>query len=132
MILPYPRPDRSNSTPNHFKTPEDDAIDIGWAEGILSDGRPYRLECWCQDQVTCVTIFVSQIGLERLDDRSIQDLLEREDLAHFTGPKRFAGARPFRDASGQAMLSINVVVGDDEETFVTGGPALRPYPKAAV
>ena len=131
MVLRYPIPDRSNFTPNFSKTPENDVLDIGWAEGFLSDGRPYRLECWAQDQVTMVTIFVSRMGLEDLGTEAVQELLEREDLAHFRSSRRYASTRSFRDGSGQDLLSINVVIGDDEETFVSGGPPLRPYPKVA-
>ena len=57
----FPKVDRSNFTPNFTKSPENDAVDIGWSEGNLSDGRPYRLECWAQDQITNITIFVSRI-----------------------------------------------------------------------
>jgi hypothetical protein len=32
--------------PNIEKNPENDVLDIGWAEGNLSDGWPYRMECW--------------------------------------------------------------------------------------
>jgi len=35
----YPKPDRSDQTPNFVKSAENDAIDIGWNEGNLSDGR---------------------------------------------------------------------------------------------
>jgi hypothetical protein len=127
MPITFPRPDRSNFTPNVSKTPDNDVIDLGWNEGMLSDGRPYRFECWCQDQLTCVTFFVSSLGLEQLDRAGIQELLEREHLVHFLRDKRYADARPFVDPSGNTMLSINVVVGDDEETFSSGGPLLIPY-----
>jgi hypothetical protein len=127
MTSIYPRPDRPTFTPNFSRTPENDVIDLGWNEGILSDGRPYCFECWCQDQLTCATYFVSSIGLEHLDRAGIQEFLEREQLTHFLGDKRYASARPFVDPSGNAMLSINLMVGDDEETFTSGGPAVIPY-----
>lgn len=127
MSSNFPKPDRSNFTPNFSKTPENDVIDLGWNEGTLSDGRPYRFECWCQDQLTCVTFFVSSVGLEHLDRTGIQKLLEREQLVHFLSDERYASARPLVDPSGNPMLSINVVVGDDEETFTSGGPILIPY-----
>lgn len=130
MTPKYPKPDRSNFTPNFQKTVENDVLDIGWAEGVLSDGRPYRLECWCQDQITNVTIFLSQSGLEGLNDHGIQALLEREDLLHFPSSKRYASARSFQDPSGHDLLSINVVIGDEDEIYATGGPGLQPYPKA--
>lgn len=125
----YPKPDRTNVTPNFQKTEENDALDIGWAEGTLSDGRPYRLECWSQDQVTCATVFVSRIGLESLDNESAGELLVREGLARFLGPKRFVTVMPFADHKGNEMHSINIVIGDDETTYTDGGPPLHPYAK---
>jgi hypothetical protein len=105
-------------------------LDIGWAEGVLSDGRPYRLECWCQDQVTSISIFVAKAGLEHLKGPRLQEFLEREQLVRFLTATRYASARPCTDPSGTELLSISVVVGDEEETYVDGGPGLRPYVKA--
>src|SRR5689334_5842349 len=114
----YPKPDRSDFVPNFHKTEDNDVLDIGWAEGVLSDGRPYRLECWCQDQLTCQTLFLSSIGLEDLEEGGVVALLEREKLTQFTSTDKHVTARPFRDPSGNDLLSINIVVGDDESTFV--------------
>jgi hypothetical protein len=41
-----PKPDRSNSPPNLVKTDENPNLDLGWNEGFLTDGRPYRAEYW--------------------------------------------------------------------------------------
>jgi hypothetical protein len=123
----YPRPDRSDFKPNFRKTSENDVLDIGWSEGMLSDGRPYRFECWCQDQITLVTIFLSRIGLGDVDEEKIIKLLEQENLLRFPFPKRFVSARSFEDASGHELLSINVVIGDEEQSYAEGGPLLNSY-----
>jgi hypothetical protein len=127
MTHNYPIPDRTNFRPNFQKTEENDVLDIGWAEGVLSDGRPYRFECWCQDQITDVTIFLSRIGLEDLDKQEIIKLLEQENLLHFPSPRQYVSARPFRDPSGHDLPSINAVIGDQEEIYATGGPNLNSY-----
>ena len=127
----YPRPDRSGFTPNLHKTAENPALDIGWAEGKLKDGRPYRAECWAEDGVTSLALFFSTIGLEQLTDPEFAALLEAEGLMQFTGERRFVAAAPFTDASGNAMWSVNVVVGDDEETFVIDQIKLRSYAEKA-
>ena len=44
----YPRPDRSAFKPNFHKSQDNPALDIGWAEGTLRDGRPLRAECWAE------------------------------------------------------------------------------------
>jgi hypothetical protein len=35
-------------------------LDIGWAEGMLTEGRLYRMELWAQDQVTVLTVSLVQ------------------------------------------------------------------------
>ena len=57
MDLKYPRPDRSDFRPNFEKTLENDVLDIGWAEGILSDGigssgRRQHLRSWRSDALS--------------------------------------------------------------------------------
>jgi len=123
----YPRPDRSGHSPNLVKTEANPALDIGWEEGVLSDGRPFRAECWAEDGVTSLTFFVSTIGLETTSNREFAQLLETEGLLRFAGEKRYVAARPLTDASGHDMWSVNVVVGDEENTFVVDQLHLRPY-----
>jgi len=112
------------------KTPENDALDVGWQEGILSDGRPFRGEYWCQDQVSILTFFLSQVGLETASDEDFEQLLEREGLLKFKpGEARYLSAAPFVDSAGNDMWSINVVVGDEDGTFIEGGLPIEPYRK---
>jgi hypothetical protein len=121
----YPKPDRSNYVPNEEPRP----VDIGWNEGVLSDGRPYRVECWAEDGITSLSFFFSTLGLENCNNQQFAALLEREGLLTFGGEKRYCGARPMTDASGNDMWSVNVVVGDEEELYVTVSGPLRPYQK---
>ena len=41
-----------------------DICNIGYHEGSLRDGRPYRLEVWSSNGLDTATIFISNIGLE--------------------------------------------------------------------
>lgn len=123
----HPKPDRSNHQPNVVKSAENPALDIGWNEGFLSDMRPYRVEAWCEDQVTSLTYFFATGGLEGLTNAQFADLLEREGLLRYLGPRRSAYAMPFTDASGNSLWSVNVVVGNGDETFVEDLVEVRPY-----
>lgn len=124
----YPSPDRSTFKPNFQKSRDNPALDIGWAEGTLKDGRPYRAECWAEDGLTSLTLFFSTIGLESFTDADFAVLLEAEGLMQFTGERRYVAAAPLTDSSGNDMWSVNVVVGDDEDTFVVDQLQLRKYP----
>ena len=123
-----PKPDRSDTSPNLAKTAENPVLDLGWNEGILSDSRPYRVEAWAEDQISSLTFFMSTNGIEIYSNAQFADLLEREQLvAYRNGRRRSAYAMPFTDASGNSVWSVNVVTGDDGESFVDVLTALRPY-----
>jgi hypothetical protein len=121
-------PDRSGYEPNFSKTVENDKLDIGWNEGVMSDGRPYRMEAWAWDQTTSLTFFTSMDGLP---DRSKEDwatLLETERLVQFgNNGRRTAYAVPITDSGNQAMWSINVMVGAEDELYVEDSIAILPY-----
>ena len=123
----YPKPDRSNTKPNRTKTAERPALDIGWDEGVLSDGRPYRVECWAEDGITSLTYFFSTWGIETYTNAQFVELLEREGLVRWISDFRSAGAMPFTDAGGNDMWSVNLVVGDDERIYVEDRNRLRGY-----
>ena len=125
--MTYPKPDRSNFVPNTEKTPENESLDIGWAEGVFGDGRPYRMEMWAQDQASYLSFIFSAEGLEQLTGLSAVDLLVREGVVRFKSAQRDAAMDRIRDASGDEMWSVNVEVGDEEETFIDHAPAITRY-----
>ena len=59
----FPIPDRTKQ-PVRSTRDEDGVIDIGWCEGVLSDGRAFRAEMWAQDQISMLTLFFSTAGFE--------------------------------------------------------------------
>ena len=76
----YPKPDRSDYTVNTSNTDQDEVLDIGWAEGVLSDTRPFRAEAWADSGITMVTFFLSTLGLENATQAQIMALLETDGL----------------------------------------------------
>ena len=123
----YPVPDRSGQVRSRTKAPEDPTADIGWDSGRLTDGRPYIVECWAEDQVTMLTYFFSTRGLESATDDDFRRLLVAEGLLRFTSSRQFVASRPWVDPSGNELWSVNVVVGDDNDTYVADNHRLRPY-----
>jgi hypothetical protein len=123
----FPAPDRSDFVPITTKSAENDLLDIGWNSGILSDSRPFRMECWAQDGVTMLTFFIPAKENETGGDDYFAGLLQSEGLVTFNpGPRYVSGAK-FRDRSGNLVWSVNVVVADDEDTFVSSSPMLHRY-----
>jgi hypothetical protein len=127
--MDYPKPDRSQFKPNLSKTPEDDVLDLGWQEGALRDGRPFRGEYWCQDQISMITFFFSTIGLENASREDLKLLLVSENLIQFKPGRARVDARKIMDSSANEMWSVNVAVGDEDETFVEGGHPFQGYPR---
>jgi hypothetical protein len=126
--VPLPAPDRSDFAPSFEKTEENGwSVDVGWAEGAMRDGRPFRAECWAQDQATYLTFFFSVVGLEECDELAVSELLAAEGLVRFASDKRPMTLKPFRDASGNDLWSVTFLVGDEGELFVAGGVPLRGY-----
>jgi hypothetical protein len=125
--MDYPKPDRSDLKPNFSKTPENDVLDLGWQEGALRDGRPFRGEFWCQDQTSMITFFFSTIGLENASREDFQLLLASENLIQFKEGRARLDARKFMDSSANEMWSVNVAVGDEDQTFVEGGRPFKGY-----
>ena len=123
-----PKPDRSTYKPNFAKSAQNDQIDIGWAEGTLSDGRRYRLELWAQNQLTCVTVFMASQGLAAATSQDLLDLVAAERVVWWRpGVRPSAGVSPFNDSAGQAMWSINIVIGDDGAPARADTVPVLPY-----
>ena len=117
---------------------------VGWSKGRASDGRPYWAECWSQEGITMLTVFLSSKDLEFGEDRPLQndwpgnkiivgdekaasDYLEMEGLVKF-GDKRFVTPCRYSDDNGE-FWSINIVVGDDNETYCDSQFSIFPYDK---
>lgn len=126
--MSFQPPDRSDYTPTFSKTDDDEQLDVGWAIGTLSDGRPYRAELWAQDQLTCVTVFLPLAGLETASDAAVIRLLEEERVVWWlSGSKKSAGLGQLTDARGQSLLSVNFVVGADGEPARLDTVPFHPY-----
>lgn len=125
----FPKPDRSNFKPNFEKTLENDTLDIAWNEGVLSDGRPFRVECWAGDQVTHLTYSFSIQGLKEKSKEDFIKFIGKGRLLEFISDKKFLGANIWKDASGNEMWSVNVVVGDEDQVYVEDYVPLKRYLK---
>ena len=123
----FPIPDRSKQT-IHFSRDEDGVIDIGWCEGVLFDGRPFRAEMWAQDQISMLTFFFSTDGIEDVSVEQIAYVLEDEGLVTFpkTGSKR-CEAVMLEDDAGNRVWSVNIAVGAEDVTYLEKAVPIFPY-----
>ena len=123
----YPKPDRSDYKVNTSKSAHDEVIDVGWDEGFLSDARPYRAECWAESGITMVTFFFSTQGLETSTVAQLMEILKNGGLIKPLNDTIHATAMLMRDATGNDLWSVNIVVGDENQVYLADQLMLRPY-----
>ena len=122
----YPSIDRTNYQVCKVKN-GDGILDIGWTEGILSDGRPYRAELWAQDQITVLTVFFSVLGLEDFDTAALSRLIETHGIVSFGSLSAPISASLFQDEKENMFWSVNIAVGDEESTFIKSSATIHSY-----
>jgi hypothetical protein len=123
----FPIPDRTKR-PILFAKDQDGVIDVGWCDGVLSDGRAFRAEMWAQDQVSMLTVFFSTIGLEALDAEAMKRFIEQERLVSFrSNCPSYCSAAVFIDDGGNKVWSVNIVVGDEDQTYIDNSVPIFPY-----
>lgn len=125
----YPKPDRSDQTLNFDKSDKNAAIDLGWCEGLLSDERPYRAECWAQNQITMVTFFFSSIGMENYTDVLFLEWLEKEGVIQFAIDSPHITAMPVTDVAENKLWSVNIVIGTEDGLQAKDSVSFRAYNK---
>lgn len=126
-IRAYPVPNRTNHKPNLSLSPDRDYLDVGFSTGVLSDGRPFRVEYWYWEEVSILTYFMSTADIENVTESYFKELLVDEGLLTFERKEPVVKAKKVRDASGNEMWSINVAVGDQDELFVSGELSIKRY-----
>lgn len=102
-ISKYPKPDRSDQIRNLSKG-ADGVIDIGWCDGVMSDGRPFLAEMRAQDGISMLTIFFSSDGIDHLTSDQLKDLVAKEGIVTFrTEGDSYCEAAEYEDRVGNAM-----------------------------
>lgn len=122
----YPSIDRTNYQVCKVKN-GDGILDIGWTEGRLTDGRPYRAELWAQDQVTVLTVFFSALGLEDFDTAALSSLIETHGVVSFGSLIAPISVSLFQDGKENTFWSVNIAVGDEESTFIKSSATIYSY-----
>ena len=85
--MEFIEPDRSNYIVSAHKPSDEGVRDIGFVKGTFLDGRPYRLECWCMDELIMASVF-------------------------FDGPYLQAGR--MKDGKGRGIWAVTVMLKDDD------------------
>lgn len=110
--MDYPKIVRDNMDFNSSS----DVCNIGYYEGELKDGRPYRLEMWSSSGVDCVTIFISNIGLEDKSEVDLVKYIAGEDIIDIVDDR--ASVNMVTDIEGNTFFGINLVIDEQGNTLL--------------
>lgn len=96
-------------------------VNIGWNIGLLEEKRPWFAECWATDGLTMLTYFVSTSGIEHKTPEQLSSILESAGIVKFVDSDHdnTPAVKVFTDKKGNEFYSINILVGDEENTYVT-------------
>ena len=78
--MEFIEPDRSNYIVSAHKPNDEGVRDIGFVKGTFLDGRPYRLECWCMDELIMASVFFDERYLTAWKRLDFALLLELEGV----------------------------------------------------
>lgn len=105
-----PVPCRVDYTPSPYEPDEDGVMDVGYKNGVLSDGRKYRLECWRMDDMLMLTVMFSDKGLEAFKRADMYLVLEAEGILRYTAAKHPLQANRTQDDVGNNVWAINIML----------------------
>ena len=107
--MEYPTIERDNIDFSSDST----ICNIGYHEGILKDGRPYRLEVWSANRIDNATIFISNLGLEDKSDIDLVKYIAGEEIIDIDDDR--ATVNLYEDINGNSFHSINLILNDKDE-----------------
>ena len=107
--MDYPKIVRDNIDFNSSS----DVCNIGYYEGELKDGRPYRLEMWSSNGIDSVTIFISNIGLEDKSEVDLVKYISGEDIIDISDDR--SSVNLVTDIEGNDFYGINLLINNHDE-----------------
>lgn len=96
-------------------------VNVGWNAGIVEGNRPFFCECWAEG-ITVLTYFISTKGIEEYSVEQIEKMLADAEIIWYVGERKYpTSVKKFVDNNGNEFFSINIIVGDDDGTYIEGG-----------
>ena len=106
-------------------TSDTEVCNIGYHEGKLSDGRPYRVEEWSAFEVETATIFISTQDIENKDVKYLKKLIQDNKIIDIFDD-RIDVTRTV-DYEDNEFYSINIPLIDHDEEINTLLVNLKDY-----
>ncbi len=107
--MKFIEPDRSEYIVSAQEPDDDGVLDLGFAKGVFCDGRPYKMECWCMDEIVMATVLFDDVLMTAWKREDFTLLLELEDLFKFAA-KPLVQATRTEDDAGNSIWAVNVMM----------------------
>ena len=106
-------------------TSDTEVCNIGYNEGTLKDGRPYRIEVWSAFEIETATIFISTQDIEDKDVKYLKKLIKDNKIIDIYDD-RLDVTRTV-DYEENEFFSINIPLVDHDEEINTLLVNLKDY-----
>ena len=106
-------------------TSDTEVCNIGYNEGTLKDGRPYRIEVWTAFEIETATIFISTQDIEDKDVKYLKKLIQDNKIVDIFDD-RLDVTRTV-DYEDNEFFSINIPLVDHDEEINTLLVNLKDY-----
>ena len=106
-------------------TSDTEVCNIGYNEGTLKDGRPYRIEGWSAFEIETATIFISTQDIEDKDVKYLKKLIQDNKIIDIYDD-RLDVTRTV-DYEENEFFSINIPLVDHDEEINTLLVNLKDY-----
>ena len=118
LIKKYNAPCRVGYVPSPYEPDEEGVMDVGYLTGTMSDGRPFRLECWRMEEMLMLTVLFSSQCLSAYRRADMPLLVEGEEILRFvgTGKPKLQAAQTTDDV-GQKMWALNLMLANNKGTY---------------
>lgn len=123
--LSVPLPVRSPNDLTVRGTVDGSTKKIGFAEGRLRNGHPFRLECAESGRGRYLSIFVSKIGLESITDAEIDRYLREQDIYEVYGVAASIGE--FIDGAGNVFWRLDVSLEEDGKIYASSPISISEF-----
>ena len=107
---------------NKYRTAE--VTSISSSNGFFSDSRPYIAECWAEDHITMLTVFLSpagfQIDTHYKQGASFENKEMFQDILDYLVSEKLISAMPESvsaccfGSEDDRIISINIFIGMDD------------------
>lgn len=94
-------------------TSDTEVCNIGFYEGIFTDGRPVRVEVWSSHNIVNATVFFSIEDLEDKTEEEIKTILIQNEIIELREDNAYI--TEYEDSNENLFISINVALTDHDQ-----------------